>query len=288
MPGKSLAIRVSLVSQAAGGGLRRTDLGDLNLGGDLGVVVVLAFVTFGLGVLLGFVGAGGAGLTVALLTSVFGLPVHEAIGTGLVAMCFVSVSGAASHFREGNISARVGTVVGVSGVLGAAVGANIGQGIAESALKIMAGLALWALAVLVWLRTRYADRILAAAETDPGHPRRDLALAVGLGLSGGTASGFFGVGMAPFLQLGLLTLLRLPLRQSVGTTRLRVVVFSLSGGISMALHGDVSVPYLVGTVVGLASGSYIGARYTRRASRSVLWTAVVVTPLVAGAMLLFL
>lgn len=213
---------------------------------------------------------------------------HEAIGTGLVAMCFVSVSGAASHFREGNISARVGTVVGLSGVLGAFVGASIGQGMSESVLKVLAGLALWALAVLVWLRTRYADRILAVAETDPGHPRRDLALAMALGASGGTASGFFGVGMAPFLQLGLLTLLRLPLRQSVGTTMLTLVFISLSGGISMALHGDVSVPYLIGTVVGLASGSFIGAQYTRRAPRAVLRAAVVATPLVAGAMLLFL
>lgn len=238
--------------------------------------------------LLGFVGAGGAGLTVALLTSVFGLPVHEAIGTGLIAMCFVSVSGTASHYRQGNIAVRAGVLVGVSGILGAVAGANIGQGIPEDALKVLAGSALWLLAALVWLRTRYADRILALAGAGVGHPRRDVVLAVLLGVGGGVASGFFGVGMAPLLQLGLLTALRLSLRQSVGTTMLTLIFVSLSGGISMAFHGDVSVPHLIGTVIGLASGSYIGARYTGRAPRQVLRTALVGTPLLAGGMLIFL
>ena len=259
-------------------------------GGELGVVVALALVTFALGVLLGFIGAGGAGLTVALLAGVFDLPVHEAIGTALVAMCFVTVAGTASHYREGNIATRVGLVVGASGVLGAAVGADFAQEVPEAALRVMAGSALWVLAGLVWLRTRFGEQLVVVAAHDPAaaHPRRDLAVAVGLGLSGGTAASFFGVGMAPFLQLGMLSLLRLPLRQTVGTTMLTLIFISLSGGVAFARHGDVSVPHLVGTVVGLAAGSYLGARFTRRAPRQVLRVAVVLTPFAAGAMLLFL
>ncbi len=264
------------------------DFGLSSLNGDIGVILALILITFSLGVLLGFIGAGGAGLTVALLTSVFGLPVHEAIGTGLIAMCFVSVSGTASHYRHGNIDVRAGVLVGISGVAGAIAGANLGQGIPEPTLKVLAGSALWFLALLVWLRTRYADQILAIAESGDGHPRRDLVLAILLGLGGGVASAFFGVGMAPLLQLGLLTVLHLPLRQSVGTTMLTLIFVSLSGGISMAFHGDVSGPHLIGTIVGLSSGSYIGARYTGRAPRQVLRSALVGTPLLAGAMLIFL
>jgi uncharacterized membrane protein YfcA len=262
--------------------------------GDFGVIIALALITFALGVLLGFIGAGGAGLTVALLTSVFGLPVHEAIGTGLVAMCFVTVSGAASHYREGNIAGRVGLVIGLSGVVGALVGANLGQDVPEATLQVLAGLALWVLAGLVWARTRFADRLVVAshdpavAPPDPAapHPHRDLAAAIALGLSGGAASSFFDVGMAPFLQLGLLTVLRLPLPQTVGTSMLTLIFISFSGGIAFVLHGDVSLPHLVGTVIGLSTGSFFGARFTRRAPRKVLRVAVVATPVVAGAMLL--
>ena len=243
---------------------------------------------FGLGLLLGFVGAGGAGLAVALLTSVFRLPVHQAIGTALAAMCFVTVAGAYSHYREGNVAPRVGLVVGSAGMIGAVVGANIGQGVPEAGLKLAAGWSLWVLAGLVWLRTRYADRVIEAASDLRTSADRQLAASVGLGLTGGAASAFLGVGMAPFLQLGLLAVLKLPLRQTVGTTMLTLVFISFSGSVSLALYGDVSVPHVIGTTVGLASGSFLGARYTRRARREVLRFAVVATPFLAGSMLIFL
>ncbi len=56
----------------------------------------------------------------------------------------------------------------------------------------------------------------------------------------------------------------------------------------MARHGDVSLLHLAGLVLGLASGAFVGARFTRRAPRALLRVAVIATPVVAGAMLLFL
>ena len=248
---------------------------------SVAIVVALTTTTFALGLLLGFIGAGGAGLVVALLTSVFGLEVHEAIGTALAAMCFVTIAGSISHYREGNIAFTIGVVAGLAGAIGAAIGAAIGQDITARPLQLAAGLALWVLALLVWLRLRLVERAPRAAIVGHGAtqgPVRRMIASVGLGLSGGAAAAFFGVGMAPFLQFGLLTVLKLPLRQTVGTTMLTLVFISLSGTLILARHGDVSVPHLIGTVVGLSSGSYLGARYTRRARREVLRTAVVVVP----------
>ena len=94
--------------------------------------------------------------------------------------------------------------------------------------------------------------------------------------------------MAPLIQLGLLTIHRLPLRQTVGTAMMALIFISAAGGLAMARHGDVSGPHLVGLTIGLASGAYIGARYTRRAPRELLRIAVVAVPVTAGAMLLFL
>jgi len=257
-------------------------------GDDLGLVATLAAVTFLLGVLLGFIGAGGAGLVLALLTTAFRLPVHEAIGTALAAMCFVTVSGAVSHYREGNLAPRVGLAVGAAGAVGAVLGADSSQLVPEAALQTLAGLALWFLASLVWLRTRLKVGGLVEPEWAGERPRpaRDWAAAVGLGASGGAAAGFFGVGMAPFIQLGLLAGLRLPLRQAVGTTMLTLVFVSAAGALALARHGDVSLPHLVGTTLGLASGAYLGARFTRRAPRPLLRASVVAVPFLAGAALL--
>jgi uncharacterized protein len=117
---------------------------------------------------------------------------------------------------------------------------------------------------------------------------RELAASVGLGLSGGASAAFFGVGMAPFLQLGFLSVLKLSLRQTIGTTMLTLVFISGAASAVLARGGDVSLRHLVGAVIGLSIGTFIGARFTKRAPRVVLRVTVVAVPVTAGAMLLFL
>lgn len=256
---------------------------------DLPLVAALATVTFLLGIVIGFIGAGGAGLVVALLTSAFGLPVHTAIGTALATMCLVTIAGGVSHLREGNVAPRVGLVVGLSGAAGAVAGAHYSQLVPEQPLQIMAGLGLWGLASLMWLRTRLPTGLPGAPDIWDGEtprPGRDWAVSIGLGVSGGAAAAFLGVGMAPFLQLGFLAALKLPLRQAVGTTMVTLVFISAAGSIALARAGDVSSPHFVGATIGLAAGAYIGARFTRRAPRTVLRYAVILVPFVAGAILL--
>lgn len=202
-------------------------------------------------------------------------------------MWFVTVAGAISHYREGNIVPRIGLVVGLAGMAGAVAGAGLGQDISPEVLKRSAGVALWVLAILVWLRTRIVPAAIGAADdTIPPATAGGVLASVGLGLSGGAAAAFFGVGMAPFPQLGLLTILKLPLRHTVGTTMLTLVFISTSSTLVLAHHGDVSLPYLAGAVAGLCGGSFLGARFTRRAPRRLLRLAVVLVPMVAGGLLL--
>jgi uncharacterized membrane protein YfcA len=257
---------------------------------DVGTVAELAAVTFVVGLLIGFIGAGGAGIAVAILTTVFELPVHTAIGTAIAAMLFVTISGAISHHREGNIALRLGLVVGLAGAVGAVIGADSSQAVSDRTLGIAAGLALWFLAGLVWLRTRMTIASVRDAvwQGESARSPREWLAGIGLGATGGAAAAFFGVGMAPFLQLGFLAVHRLPLRQTVGTTMMALIFISAAGAIALARHGDVSAPHLIGLTIGLGSGAYFGARYTRRAPRELLRVTVIVIPFVAGAMLLFL
>jgi uncharacterized membrane protein YfcA len=259
---------------------------------DLLIIGELAAVTFLIGLLIGFVGAGGAGVAVAILTTGFNLPAHTAIGTAIVAMFFVTISGAISHLREGNVAQRLGLVVGLSGALGAVLGADTSQAVDDQTLAMAAGFALWGLAGLMWLRTRLTGALPSTRERkwhgESARSSREWLAGIGLGATGGAAAAFLGVGMAPLLQLGLLTVHQLPLRQTVGTTMLILVFISASGGAALARHGDVSLPHLVGLTIGLASGAFIGARFTRRAPRRLLRSAVVTIPFVAGSMLLFL
>lgn len=221
----------------------------------------------------------------AVLTLGFGLSIHEAVGTSLAAMVFVTISGSISHYRETNVEPRAGLIIGITGMIGAIVGADLGQSVSGDVLQPLAGFALWFLAALMWIRTRMRHAATEAS-TDSMHSPARLVAAGVLGLVGGTASAFFGVGMAPFLQLGMLVILGMPLRKTVGTTMLALVFISLSGSISLASHGQVSVPHLIGATIGMMSGSYAGAKLTRRAPVAVLRAAIVLTPFIAGTFLI--
>ena len=69
-----------------------------------------------LGAVIGFVGAGGAGVTITLLTVGFGVPIHTALAVALASMTFTMLSGAYSHFREHEVVVKVGAIIGGGGV----------------------------------------------------------------------------------------------------------------------------------------------------------------------------
>ena len=155
---------------------------------DLLIVCELAAVTFFIGLLIGFVGAGGAGVAVAILTTGFDLPAHTAIGTAIAAMFFVTISGAISHLREGNVALRLGLVVGLSGAAGAILGADKSQAVDDQTLAMAAGLALWGLAVLMWLRTRLTSSIATTREPawqgESARAPREWLAGIGIGCHG--------------------------------------------------------------------------------------------------------
>lgn len=243
---------------------------------------------FGVGVIIGFIGAGGAGVMVSILTLAFGLSIHTAVGTALGAMLFTTVAGSYSHFREGNVVIKPGVILGLGGMIGAIVGADLSQLIPEHILQPAAGFALWFLAFLVWLRMMLGNRIKSFSEGEAyAINRKQGAAGTGVGFAGGMASAFFGVGMAPFIQLALMTVMRLPLIQAIGTTMLSLVFISASGSLALARHGDLSIIHMIGVTVGMTAGSYVGAKFTRRAPLPLLKFAVVATPFIGGAALIF-
>ena len=103
-----------------------------------------------LGCLLGFAGAGGAGLTITLLSVGFGVPIHTALGVALAAMSFTMLSGAVSHFREGDVLLRLGLTTGGAGMLGAFAGARVSDALPGDILSKMTAALMLASSVLLY------------------------------------------------------------------------------------------------------------------------------------------
>ena len=116
-------------------------------------------------------------------------------------MFFVTVSGAISHLREGNVAQRLGLVVGLSGALGAVLGADSSQAVDDRTLAMAAGLALWGLAGLMWLRTRLTGARPATGEPEwhgeSARSPREWIAGIGLGATSVACTAIFSAN--PFL-----------------------------------------------------------------------------------------
>jgi uncharacterized membrane protein YfcA len=116
------------------------------------MVAQIVATMFAVGLLLGFVGAGGSGFIISILTVGFGFSIHTSLGTALTAMVFSSVSGAFSHYHEGNIMLKTGVVVGGVGSVGAWVSSMVSHSIPGEELKWMTAGMLFLSGLVLWLR----------------------------------------------------------------------------------------------------------------------------------------
>ena len=197
-----------------------------------------------LGALIGFVGAGGAGVVITLLTVGFGVPIHTALGVALASMLFTMLSGAISHFREGEVVVKTGAVLGAGGVIGALLGAEVSNVMPSEELGFLTALMLLLSAFTLYMkvyRAEFLDRCFhVRGELLAG--KRLVVYGLSLGFVNGFLSGAFGIGAAAFIQLTLLCVFGVPLLQSIGTCMMVILPISAAGGLGYMLHPDAFRP----------------------------------------------
>ncbi|WP_336785663.1 sulfite exporter TauE/SafE family protein [Paenibacillus sp. MMO-177] len=241
-----------------------------------------------LGLLLGFVGAGGSGFIIAILTVAFGYPIHTALGTALAAMFFSSLSGSVSHYREGNMILKTGAIVGLAGAAGAWVSSGWSSFIPEDKLGWMTSGMLFSSGLALWFRMVYQAKHGEKSSSAPVKTSgmKFYASAVSIGLVTGALSGLFGIGSTPFIQLGLMLLLGMSMRFAAGTTMLVIMPIALAGGAGYYSVGYLDIQLLIAVVIGTMLGSYTGAKFTKRVPAVMLKTCMVLTPMLGAAILL--
>ncbi|TCM96323.1 hypothetical protein EV294_105190 [Paenibacillus sp. BK033] len=241
-----------------------------------------------LGLLLGFVGAGGSGFIIAILTVAFGYPIHTALGTALAAMFFSSLSGSVSHYREGNMILKTGAIVGLAGAAGAWVSSGWSSFIPEDRLGWMTSGMLFSSGLALWFRMAYQAKHGGKSPSAPmqASGMRFYASAASIGLVTGALSGLFGIGSTPFIQLGLMLMLGMSMRFAAGTTMLVIMPIALAGGAGYYSIGYLDLQLLIAVVIGTMLGSYIGAKFTKRVPSVMLKTCMVLTPMLGAAILL--
>lgn len=248
--------------------------------------MVIFLVMLLIGVLMGFVGAGGAGVTIAVLDAVFGVPVHTALGTALAGMAFTTFSGAVSHFREGDVDLRLGCALGLFGALGACAGAAASADIAGETLRPFTGGMLILTAILFYMKAFRPDSRLWSFRLPQRGDGMPWGWIAAFGLGNGLLAGLFGIGAAPFIQLTLLAIFLVPLYRTVGTTMLVILPIAAAGGLGYLLHGHLDPILFLQVTGGQVAGAYLGAKLTRLAPILLLRCSIVTIPAVGGLILL--
>jgi uncharacterized membrane protein YfcA len=169
----------------------------------------------GIGAVLGFIGAGGAMLTVPILIYLFGFSPLEATTAALAVVCLASLSGVIPKARNREVLYKEAFVIWALGLV-----TNIGASILSHRISdrvLTTGLAL----VLSGAATSMLQKPIERA-----HKRMPLPVLISLSLLIGLITGFFGIGggfvVMPILILGFGT----PLAVAAGTSLLIIAINS--------------------------------------------------------------
>ena len=244
------------------------------------VAAVLAIFSGSLvGLSLGLIGGGGSILAVPLMAYVVGLPPHAAIGTSAVAVGASALANLAGHARAGTVKWPCATVFAVSGVAGAAIGAQIGKRVDGQALLAAFGVLMIVVAALMLRPRRIGHN--AEVHLTRASARRLLPSLAGTGFAVGVLSGFFGIGGGFLIVPGLISATAMPLLNAIGSSLLSVSAFGATTAVSYAASGLVEWRVAGLFILGGLAGGYAGIEAAKALAGRKRMLAIVFSAVVA-------
>ena len=262
-------------------------------------------VVFLISAVAGFLGAltglGGGVVVTPALTLLLGVDLRYAIGASLVSVIATSSGAAAAYVREGYSNIRIGMFLEVATTPGALLGAFLATRTPTSALAVIFGLMLLQAA---WQSSRQDPDEAANAAPDilatrlkfdssyptsggqrPYHVGR-VKTGFGLMFGAGAISGLLGIGSGALKVIAMDQAMRIPFKVSTTTSNFMIgVTAAASAGVYLS-RGYIEPGLTMPVMLGVLSGSILGARLLIVARTRVLrWIFGVVVGLMALEMI---
>lgn len=247
-----------------------------------GLILVISGLAGFLGALTGL--GGGVVITPAL-TLLFGVDIRYAIGATLVSVIATSSGAASAYVREGFSNIRLGMFLEIATTLGAIAGAFLASKTPTSALAVIFGVVLLFSA---FLSTRHreekqenrpADRLavnLRMNSTYPGtaglvaYSVHRVKTGFALMFGAGTLSGLLGIGSGALKVIAMDQAMRIPFKVSTTTSNFMIgVTAAASAGVYLN-RGYIDPALAMPVMLGVLTGSFVGARKLVRARNQVL------------------
>jgi uncharacterized membrane protein YfcA len=224
---------------------------------DLQIIIGL-LLSGAIGLSLGLIGGGGSIITVPVLVYIMRVEPHEAVGMSLAVVGATSLIGAALHHRQGRVEPRVGTLFGLSGVVGAYFGSRLTYLLSPAALLLsFAGLMLLIAGLMLIKRRDNPEQSPKARST---------VKAMAAGLFVGVLTGFLGVGGGFLVVPALLVFGGLTMKEAIGTSLLVIAMNCASGLLGHLSYGGFDVGLSALVTAFAATGTLVGTLVSHRIS----------------------
>jgi len=262
---------------------------------------VIFLISGSAGFLGALTGLGGGVVVTPALTLLLGVDLRYAMGASLVSVIATSSGAAAAYVRDGYSNIRIGMFLEVTTTLGAVFGAFLATRTPTSVLAIIFGLVL---AHAAWQARRdqpgsnpgsAPDPIAARLKLEGSYPTPDgpasyHATRVKTGFSlmfgAGTISGLLGIGSGALKVIAMDQAMRIPFKVSTTTSNFMIgVTAAATAGIYLS-RGFIDPGLTMPVMLGVLSGSVLGARQLIGARTRILrLTFVVVVAALAAEMI---
>ena len=242
---------------------------------------ILSVLSGGLvGFTLGLVGGGGSILAMPLMIYVVGMPsTHAAIGTSAVAVAASAAANLFGHARARTIKWPCAVVFAISGMIGAAGGAQLGKMVDGHRLLLLFGLLMIAVGLLM-LRPR-AGGGDPNLRLDRASAARLLPLLAGFGVGVGALAGFFGIGGGFLIVPGLVAATGMPIINAIGSSLVSVAAFGMTTALSYSFSGlvdwRIAGLFVLGGILGGLLGIALGQKLsTYKRALTLVFSGIVI------------
>jgi uncharacterized membrane protein YfcA len=232
------------------------------------------------GLLGSLTGLGGGVVIVPVLTVLFHIDIHYAIGASLVSVIATSSGAAAAYVREGYSNIRIGMFLEIATTIGAIFGAWLTTRVPTHAIGFIFGVVLL-YSAYASVRMKHpehgqqkpdalAERLrlhgsFPGANGDEAYAAQRVPAGFSLMFLAGSLSGLLGIGSGAVKVLAMDQAMRLPFKVSTTTSNFMIgVTAAASAGIYLS-RGYISPGLAMPVMLGVLGGSLTGSKILVRA-----------------------
>lgn len=247
--------------------------------------IVLLCGAFCAGLLGSLTGLGGGVVVIPVLTLIFGIDFHYAVGAALVSSIATSSGSGSAYVKEGITNIRLGMFLEIATTVGAVTGAFVAVWLNSSAIAVIFGCVLLLTAAMQQRRKSDHEGVRGSElarrlRLFGSWPQRDGTRKyyevrnVGGGFSvmyvAGVLSGILGIGSGVLKVIAMDGLMKVPFKVSTTTSNFMMGVTACASAVVYVQRGNIVPTIAWPIMLGVLTGALLGARLLKRLDVSVL------------------